>query len=303
MKKQFGFLILVLVSTLSFAEEANESTTTAEAPKVASVPRPKSTVAATAGVPQNTGGESVAALPPNSDSKIYGLLDLRPSVSTKSGVMGSENTAEAGYQFNSNARLTFTQWWNTSKNLSEGLYTHDGFFRLRLNNIVNEGNFSLNYQARLFLPTFASRRDAGFVAGFYNGLTASYKLSSVYTLSLATAPQFNYYTRAAHAGKATPGFQNVAMANLNVQFTSRLYLSFPLYMISTRMNNAPGAANSDSWSHLLVVWPELGYSLNSNHTIGLSYYSDGLMNSTLSKFTLNSGISNGVLQAFWTITI
>lgn len=302
MRKNLLLLVIALTSTWSFAEEATESSATVEAPQVASVPRPKSTAAATGEIPENTAGQNVAAVP-TAEGKIYGLLDLRPSVSTKSGVLGSENTAEVGYQFNPNARLTFTQWWNTSKNLSEGLYTHDGFLRMRVYNIIKEGNFALNYQGRLFLPTYAARREAGFVAGLYTGLVATYKLSPTLTLSAASAPQFNHYTRAAHNGKISTGFQNTAMLNLDVQFTPKLYLSFPLYLISSRANTAAGVAGSGAWSHLLVIWPEIGYSLNSNHTIGLSYYSDALMNSKLSQFTLENGLSNGVLQAFWTITI
>jgi hypothetical protein len=298
MKQTMLALFLATVPVWGWANEG-ETTGLETNEKVASIPVVKSNQVATEG----QGGEiSTAAAKPD-EGKVFGLLDIRPSISTKTGVLGSENTIEGGYQFNPNLRLTYTQWWNTTKNLSEGVYTHDGFFRLRVNNIYKSDTLSVNYQARLFLPTYSARREAGYLTGVYNQLLVSIPLSPTYTFSVATAPTFQHFSKNSHNGKVNSLFQNTAVANLDIQISKRLMLSVPIYLISTKARTVAGLAGSGEWSHLLVLWPEAAYSINDTHTVGLSLYTDNLMTPTLSKFTLDSGLSNSVLQAFWTVRI
>ncbi len=287
-------MLFVGLSGLARAEELTESIT---GKKVAAVSRLKSSAGA------SIGNETIAVAPSAPQSKFFGVLDLRPSVSTKSGVLGSENTIEAGYQFDSTWRLSYAQWWNTAKNLSDGLYTHDGFFRLRGSNLYDNGVVTVSYQGRLFLPTFASRREAGFVTSVFNQLKMAVQLSPDLTLSFSTAPTYLHFSRTSFNGKANTVFQNIGMANLDIKLSNRLTLSLPLYLISSRTHSVSGLAGSGEWSHLLVVWPELAYSLNANHSVGLSYYSDNLMSPTLDRFNIAQGLNNGVLQAFWTVSL
>ncbi len=296
-------LLILCFAVWQLSAIAEEVATAETDPKLkqtlAALPVTSASGVATAATPNQITAQSTATFNP----KTFGLLDLRPSVATNNGQLRSENTVEAGYQFTSDTRLTYTQWWNTTKNFSEGLYAHDGFLRLRVNNIYKSGNFAVNYQARLVLPTFGARREAGYVVGIYNQLSASVDLNSTLNLTVTMAPQFNHFSRASHNGKINSALVNLGIVNLDVKLSEPLLFSFPVFFISTKSRTAAGVAGSSDWSHLVVVWPELAYTLSSHHTVGLSYYSDSLVNSSFTQLTLANAFSKGVLQAFWTMRL
>ena len=304
MKKLALVFSLMVVSLPLIAEELVKAGEEEEAIILAEPVAKNTRVAAlgSSNTAETAPGQIEAPAPKPSEAKIFGLLDLRPSYDRGTGALRSENTIEGGYQFNKNHRLTYTQWWNTTKDLYQGVYAHDGFFRFRANNLWSSGPLSLNYQGRLFLPTFATRREAGFVGSLFNQMQLALTLSPAWSVSLSTAPTLPYYSRASHNGKANLAFENMAVASVDWTPFTPFTLSLPFYLIS-RKTRAAAVPGSTDWSHLLVFWPEATYTIDANHAVGLSFYTDNLVTPTMDQFTIDKGIANGVIQAFWTVRI
>lgn len=301
--KTMVWLLLVLsVGTSAFADESVTDDSILLPPleepakRVASKTLPSSTVSAVAD------GASQTTVSP-SPSKIFGFLDLRPSYAPSSGSVRSENTVEAGYEFNPEYRLTYVQWWNTTANFYEGIYAHDGFFRFRANRVAGGSKLALNYQARLFLPTFVARQQAGFVGSVFNQLQLAWTVSPEVSVSVSTAPNIPFFTRAANAGRANLAFENLAVASFDWTVFPDLMVSLPFFFISRKARTVEGARGSSDWSHLLIFWPEVSYNLTKNVTVGLSYYTDNLVSSSIDALTLDNAFANGVFQAFWSLRI
>ncbi|MEZ4749605.1 MAG: hypothetical protein R3B54_02950 [Bdellovibrionota bacterium] len=75
----------------------------------------------------------------------------------------------------------------------------------------------------------------------------------------------------------------------DVTLAKGLTLSLPLMFHQTRHRSyQAGAKNNDSWSLFLWTWPELLYSVTEKTAVGLSYYSDNLLEA--------DGLAKGVAQ-------
>ncbi|NDD05782.1 MAG: hypothetical protein EB078_12830, partial [Proteobacteria bacterium] len=102
--------------------------------------------------------------------RVVGLIDLRPSdVFKGEDTFRMENAVELGYRFHPQLQLTYKQeiWGTLSQPMSKSpisnVYSRDGYFDLLSEKVVTseDGTVFLTYEGRIYLPTFAARRDAG----------------------------------------------------------------------------------------------------------------------------------------------
>jgi hypothetical protein len=255
---------------------------------------------------------STAEVKQESESKIVGLVDLRPSWLMKKGTWDTENTARAGYQFNKTLQVDYTQYFNTNLRASgmapltpDTKFAFDvGFVRALVNDIYTstDKTVSLSYQAQVYTPTNSQLRDAGMITYVRNYIMLKKVLNDSVSLSAMELVIPHIYSQSgsvvAGVPTANPIYEN--RIYLIADFTlikDTLTFSLPLMFNSTRYRDyASGATLNNRWQHVLWTWPELIYSVTPNVGVGLSYYSDNFIKDDFSGLTIKEGLEGGVTQ-------
>lgn len=250
-----------------------------------------------------TGTSNIISAVPT-EEKINGTIEVRPSWTSNSGEFHTENTLGAGYQFNRNFDLGYTQYidtnlFNPGTTVSGlGPIVRDGFLNANFKNLYNNGQgFSVSYEPRVYLPTATAKRDAGMVTMLRNNFTVRQSFSPLFALTAQAIPMIHAYSQAGAAGKANPVFEQRFYLVGEFQFTDKLSAVVPLMLESTRhANYATGAKNNNAWSHKLYMYPELYYAIDSNYLLGVAYMTGDFTDPNLSGFALSKGFKYGVPQ-------
>lgn len=163
--------------------------------------------------------------------------------------------------------------------------------------------FSLSWEPRLYLPTHAEERQYGFVAATRQYLKVEFELSPQVGLFLWEVPIFYSYRQSGYVTDdeptANPSFENRMEFGPRLSFfNDKLRFKLPVVLQSIRTRNFDGAApNNNRWVHYLWINPEAVVQVSETTTIGLSYYSDSLMDDRLKVADVSNGIRKGILQA------
>ncbi len=251
-----------------------------------------------------------AAVPAATGSTFYGLADVRPTVSVVGAANAMmENWLEAGVQINPNVRLTYVAIFDNSLNsgaVKNDFKFYNGILRLKVKNVLesDDKSTSLNLQARLFTPTDSAERDKGFITGTRTYATLSKKFSDSVSMTLTSAPQLNFYSKTGFGTSANKGLlEHMLLYEVTLKIYGPVSFSMPILLQSAQYQNyQAGAKRNGALVNNLWTWPELGYAINDNHTVGLSFRTDNLAAEDLSKLTIGDGIDKGVAQIFWTGT-
>ena len=163
---------------------------------------------------------------------------------------------------------------------------------------------ALNFQARLYVPTDAAEREKGFITAARTYATLSKKFSDSLSMTLSEVPQVNIFTKAGLGTSANKALlENMVLYEVTVKILGPVSLYIPIALQSAQYQNYQvGAKKNGALVHSLWTWPELGYEINDNHTVGLSFRSGDLASADLSKLTIGDGLSKGAAQLFWTGT-
>ena len=265
---------------------------------------------------ENPSSVTATAPPVASDTKIIGMLDLRPSYTSKLGEFHTENTLEAGYQFSKNFSLTYVQFVNTNIYDARtaapgqlpglGVDIQDGFFRTRVNNIWESADKNTNFsiQGRVYTPTYAPKRDAGFLTTLRTNLKLTQKVfGGAVDLIFADVPMFHAYSKAGVGKKANPIFENMVVLEADVHITKGLTLMLPFLFQHVKNRSFAGATNSGTWAMTYWVWPELDYDVNDNLTLGVAWYSGNFVKEDLSATDFAGAFKDGVAQFVVTVSL
>ncbi|MCB0404006.1 MAG: hypothetical protein KDD51_04420 [Bdellovibrionales bacterium] len=226
--------------------------------------------------------------------QITGGVDIRPSVAPYGEAQFfTENTIEAGYKFNDKFSMGYVQgfYTNLHNHSKDFFYLDVGFLKASVANLYvsDDESLSLSYSTRLYTPTRVSSREAGFITANRHYFTLSKKFSDAFTLSGSQVTVFYVYDRAGSGTSAHPLIENRFYLLGDVTLAKGLTLSLPLMFHQTRYRRyQAGAKNNDAWGLFLWTWPELLYSVTEKTAVGLSYYSDNLLEA--------DGLAKGVAQ-------
>ena len=257
---------------------------------------------------------SVAAA---ADARVLGSVEVRPSYKSMLGEFHSEDSAVLGYQFTRDTSATYKQDFNTNvydPHLIEsqsGLnaYLVDGYFKEKITNLINIGSFSLGYEGRQYLPTWALRRQAGMLTAIRNYLKIKYQATSRLILTFEETPVVHLYDQPGSITRkgplANPIFENRSSVGAEYAFSDRLKLILPVMLSDVRNREYDSAAvNNSKWSHKLWVNPELYYTVNPNVTVGMGYYSDNLLkNGDFAETALGEGLEQGTTQLIFSANL
>jgi len=279
----------VVVASLLLAASA-----LAEPPSQA-ISGPESTLSTSAGTPRR--GEKVIA-----------GLELRPSWTSRIGEVHTEDYVQFGYQFNPNFQVFYRQEFTTnlfnpgSSAQGMGVYAYDGSLRTKVANLVTfNRDLALHYEARLWLPTFSVRRNAGMIVGLRQALRLKQELGPYMAVSLEEIAVPHIWSRPGNdipsAPEANPAYENRVYLTFDWKPTSKVKFSVPFILTSIRYRDyQPKARNNDSWGHKVWLYPELTYAVNPNITVGLAYYSDNLVLSNFGGTQVATGLEKGISQ-------
>ncbi len=294
-----GLVVLSALAGFSLAAfaETTSAVNTAAAPASAQKPSPTASSTTTVAAP--------------SESKFYGFLETRPTYARTTGQVDTENTVELGYQFNKNTKLTYTQFLITNllpsgSSVGKGLNLRGdgGFVRMRVNDFYVSGDKTtrLSYQGRIYTPTDDSLSGTGMIGALYNSIGLAKDIGPV-TLTLWEAPTYWAYSKNGLDTAANPIFQNRVILVADWNITKDLLFSVPLIIDAYRNRVFAPSSLSDRWEYKIFAWPELDYTINSVHSIGLAYRTKNMIAPDGAATTLGNAFNNGVFQALWNVTL
>ncbi len=311
---RFGLLAGIVGGLAIAAPQPSASSALAPAAKTAapvSTTNTPSSAASTSASPTTTG---TISLP--SESKVFGVFEIRPSRGNGSGVTETEDTIELGYQFNAKTKLSYAQFLVTDLFPASGtgqgvnLRGDGGFLRLRVNDIWVSASkkTTLSYQPRIYTPTDNSLSGRGFVATIYNALRLQTDVGSGVKLGIAEVPMFQIYSQngfvnSKGANQANPIYQNRVELTLDVALLKNLSFSLPIILDAMRNHEFAGSTFGSSWQAKFWAWPEINYEINGTHTVGVGFRTDNLVAPNLTALTVGNAFSEGTLQAIWTVSL
>lgn len=245
--------------------------------------------------------ESVAT---ENTTDIYGSLDIRPSIYPNSGNsgVGLENTVEAGVAIGQNTKIGYVQVFNANFSNSpltgtSDLVAGDGWFKASFANlwVSEDGNTSLSYQPRVYLPTAPSFRDAGRITTVRNYLTLSTKYSDTFSLATSLIPIVHFSDRSGNGASPNPMFETRLYVIPTINFTAQLSLSVP---VMAHYNLSQNHAGRQDNTFTLWSWPELLYQLDNTNTVGVAYYTDNFLAGPAGSQSLDfgNGFGKGAFQ-------
>lgn len=267
--------------------------------------------------PSETTQNAQVIINPSNDAKLLGVAELRPSYKSLSGEFHSENSAVLGYQFNKNDSLVYKQEFNTniydpkldqSKSGVNG-YLVDGYLKEKLNNIYSNGNFSMSYEGRQYLPTMENKRQVGMITSIRNYAKLKYQASPSLALTMEEVPVLHLYQRSGFeslkGATANPIFENRSSFGAEYAFSDKLKLIVPVLLSNVRTRAySQNALNNEKWLHKIWINPEIYYSLNSNITVGAAFYSENLIkNNNFVDASISEGFEQGTTQLIFSTNL
>jgi len=249
--------------------------------------------------------------------KPLGNLEIRPSYKSLSGEFHSEDSAFLGVQLNSNDSIVYKQEFNTNiydpklNEAQNGLnaFLTDGYLKEKLNNLYSNGNFSLSYEGRQYVPTWSVRKQAGLITAVRNYAKLKYQASPSLLLTFEEVPVLHVYQQSGSVTSkgpvANPIFENRASVGFEYTFSDRLKLSVPLLLSDVRTRSYdPSALNNSRWLHKVWVNPEIFYTVSSNIMLGMGFYSENLIkNNDFTDSALGAGVEQGTTQFIFSTSL
>lgn len=236
----------------------------------------------------------MAATTATTGGQLTGGVDIRPSIAPYGDAqLFTENTIDIGYKFNDKFSIGYLQGFYTNlHNHSDTPFYFDvGFLKASVSNLFvsEDESLSLSYSTRLYTPTRASSREAGFITANRHYFTLSKKFSDNFSLHGSQVTVLYVYDRAGNGSSAYPVVENRFYLIGDITLAKGLSLSLPIFFHQTRHRSyQAGAKNNDAWSFFVWTWPELLYSLSPKTSVGVAYYSDNLLEA--------DGFAKGVAQ-------
>lgn len=242
--------------------------------------------------------------------KIFGSLDLRPSVQAEDGLLYSEDAMELGVQFRPGRSLSYVQTFFTHEPGTNDSFikptVSPGYLRAKVGNIARIAalGVDVSYESRTYLPTWHVDRERGMIVTFRNYLKLNKDFGSKFSLMLMELPIFHFFDRAGTGTRASPVFENRVYLVGTWNITDKLSFSLPIMFHQTlHREYAADLKFGGGWSYFLWVNPEINYALTPKVTVGAGYYTADLVRPDLSATALEDGLGHGVFQLVANIQI
>jgi len=252
--------------------------------------------------------------PAQSESKVFGTLDLRAEYYSSMAQYDTSDYAELGYQFNKDLKIGWYQGFDSNIYNSSYVMASAGkdgfapmldqsFLRTRVTNVWTNGDWALNYESRIYAPTWKAERDQGNITRLYNAFKLARKVNNTLTLTAVEVVAPQIFSVAGVGKTANPWYQNRVYLIGDINITSKLTLSIPVLLYTDFNREFAGADNSGKTTNLLYMWPELDYALNDHLTLGVAYVTGNMVKPDFSETTMGDAFKNSVVQAIVTTTL
>lgn len=244
-----------------------------------------------------------------STAHFTGLIDIRPSYSREYDGVHFENVIDIGYRFNSRFRISANQWINTNgftetSNNDFNPTLMQGFVRATFSDIWKNGNWSLSYEPRVYIPESQSDFTSNRIVSLRNYVMLANQVTSFYRVTFMEIPIMHWYASRGHSdSKGNQYFENRFYINNDFNF-GPVTVSLPILFISSSILDYNGTAGG--WQNELWFWPEVDYNINQNMQVGVAVRTESIISPKLDKFTVldkGMGLSNTVAQLILRATL
>lgn len=241
-------------------------------------------------------------------------LTVRPTWFQNEPTFHLENTAEIGFKIGDHTTLSYAQDFNSNESpagrLSEaGNFTpvlQDGFLRMRFKNIrkSDDGLFTFSDQLRVYLPTAATKRDAGMLTAIRNYFVLNRSITPSFDFTFYECPILHVYDRdGAKNAKgdkvANPIFENRIILEAGLKPWSNVSIGIPLNFYLTRYRNfGDDAKLSGEWEPTLTFSPNVEWEIVPLVTLGFWYETGSLTQKTDFGVQWSDGQKSGYYQGY-----
>jgi len=238
-------------------------------------------------------------------SPITGLLELRPTLGTRRGNIGTENSYELSWWINPKERVSFGESVFTipgadkSQNLSFG----DGFFRYQWREYKkNEINgLTATAEVRANLPLSQASRDAGLITALRSTFILAMPITPTTRFEFRETPIIYVFKGPGHESSAGPVAHPMIENRISIgpvfTLSPTLTLSTPINFSLTKYRNyASGASHNQELLPDLAFYPELDWQATSHLYMGLAYRTEAFIIRDQIGMVLNNTAGNGSLQ-------
>jgi len=236
---------------------------------------------------------------------ITGLLEIRPTLGTRKGNIGTENFYELSWWVNPRERLSFGESVFTipGPDKSQSLSMGDGFLRYQWREFKKNEVTGLTATAdvRANLPLSKASRDAGLITAIRTTFTLAMPITPTTRFEFRETPIIYFFKGPGHEGSsgavAHPIIENRISIGPVFAVSPTLTLSTPINFSLTKYRNySAGASHNKELLPDLAFNPELDWQANGNLYLGLAYRTEAFIIRDQIGMVLNNTAGNGSIQ-------
>ncbi|NBX76338.1 MAG: hypothetical protein EBQ92_07270 [Proteobacteria bacterium] len=238
-------------------------------------------------------------------SPITGLLEIRPTLGTRKGNIGTENSYELSWWVNPRERLSFGGGIFTAPGAdkSQSLSMGDGFLRYQWREFKRNEvtGLTATADARANLPLSRASREAGLITAIRSTFTLAMPITPSTRFEFRETPIIYIFKAPGHEGSsgsvAHPIIENRISLGPVFTLSPTLTLSTPLNFSLTKYRNySAGASHNKELLPDLAFNPELDWQANTHLYLGLAYRTEAFIIRDQIGMVLNNTAGNGSFQ-------
>jgi hypothetical protein len=253
-----------------------------------------------------------------------GSVELRPTLTSLTGELHTENTVELALQLTQNTKVSYVQYFNTNlysplerKSIFRklGFAWRDAYARVKFGNLWQSADkkTSFGIQERFYIPTaeagdsYPSRIAQGMITNIRSYFSFVHKPNDFVELSLDLVPtvfiskKSGYFTGTKEV--ANPIYEHLINQETDLKITKKLILLLPLSFRATKYKDyLDNASLSDRWGYNLSALPELDWEFVPKQNIGIAFVTDNFLKADGTGANWGSAWKQGLLQILWNMT-
>jgi hypothetical protein len=230
---------------------------------------------------------------------------MRPTLGTRKGNIGTENSYELSWWVNPKERVSFGESVFTvpGPDKSQSLSMGDGFLRYQWREFKKNEVTGLTTTAevRANLPLSKASRDAGVITAIRSTFILAMPITPTTRFEFRETPIIYFFKGPGHESSSGPVAHPMVENRISIgpvfTLSPTLTLSTPLNFSLIKYNTySAGASHNKELLPDLSFYPELDWQANSHLYLGLAYRTEAFIIRDQIGMVLNNTAGNGSMQ-------
>ncbi|NBV50034.1 hypothetical protein EBR78_02300 [bacterium] len=236
---------------------------------------------------------------------LTGIFEVRPTLATRKGSLGTENFYEISWWLKPDKRLSFGENFFTAPapNKSQSVSMGDGFLRYQARDVKKNEvtGMTVSVDVRANLPLSQASRDAGMITALRSTVLIAMPITTSVRFEFRNTPILYFFKAAGHESSAGPVAHPVVENRTSlgpvINLSQSVVLMAPLnFSLMKYRKYRPGASHEGELQPDLSFSPEVDWTINPNLYLGLAFRTESLMMRDQIGMILSNTAGSGYLQ-------